>query len=291
MSGLSFAINEFETVGLLGPNGAGKSTLMRRITGNSRPSGGSIRVLGLDPVRKGRIIRRQLGIVPQRDTLDQELRVRQNLEIFGRYFGLRGPELAHRVSELLRFAHLEDKSEVQIPELSGGMRRRLSIARALVNHPRVLLLDEPTTGLDPQSRHLLWDQLRDLHQAGLTSLFATHYMEEAEQLCDRILIIDDGRLIADGSPQELIRTHCLKEVVTIPVDATSDRLIKLFADVHGYSYTAEERTVEIFTGSAELTVSELCRAGIPGAGTPDCKTRTANLEDVYLQLTGKELRD
>ena len=194
-----------ESFGLLGPNGAGKSTTMRMVGAVSTRTDGELSILGLDPDRYGPEIRSQLGVVPQADNLDTELRVRDNLIVYGRYFGLPGARVRKRADELLEFAQLEDKAKAKVDDLSGGMKRRLTIARALINDPRILLLDEPTTGLDPQARHILWDRLFRLKEQGTTLVLTTHYMDEAEQLCDRLVVVDKGAIMAEGAPAALIR--------------------------------------------------------------------------------------
>ena len=204
VDGISFEVAPGESFGLLGPNGAGKSTTMRMVGAVSTRTSGDLSILGLDPNQHGPSIRSQLGVVPQADNLDTELRVRDNLLVYGRYFGLSRSHIATRADELLEFAQLSDRSKAKIDDLSGGMKRRLTIARALINDPRILLLDEPTTGLDPQARHILWDRLFRLKEQGTTLVLTTHYMDEAEQLCDRLVVMDQGKIVAEGSPRELI---------------------------------------------------------------------------------------
>ncbi len=215
VDGIDFELRRGEAFGFLGPNGAGKSTTMRMISATSPIGGGTLRVLGMDPMTQGSQIRARLGVVPQDDCLDRELTVRENLYIYGRYFGLRRPAIRARIGELLDFAQLRDKADNPVASLSGGMRRRLTIARSLINNPEMLLLDEPTTGLDPQARHVLWDRLYRLKQDGVTLLLTTHYMDEAEQLCDRLMVVDHGRVVAQGSPRELIEQHVTREVVEL----------------------------------------------------------------------------
>ncbi len=205
VDGLSFEVAPGESFGLLGPNGAGKSTTMRMIGAVSSRTGGSLDILGLDPDTHGPEIRSQLGVVPQADNLDLELKARDNLIDYGRYFGLPRKQVAARADELLEFAQLSDRANAKVDDLSGCMKRRLTIARALISDPRILLLDEPTTGLDPQARHILWDRLFRLKEQGTTLVLTTHYMDEAEQLCDRIVVVDEGRIMAEGSPASLIR--------------------------------------------------------------------------------------
>ena len=215
VDGIDFEVPPGESFGLLGPNGAGKSTTMRMIGAVSQRTAGDLRVLGLDPDSHGPEIRSLLGVVPQEDNLDTELRVRDNLIVYGRYFGIPRALCASRADELLGFAQLEEKRNAKVDDLSGGMKRRLTIARALINEPRILMLDEPTTGLDPQARHVLWDRLFRLKERGTTLVLTTHYMDEAEQLCDRIVVVDKGKIMAEGSPSALIREYSTREVVEL----------------------------------------------------------------------------
>src|SRR3954467_3564894 len=213
--GIDLDVWQGEAFGFLGPNGAGKSSTMRMIGAVSPTSGGTLRILGLDPATDGPAIRARLGVCPQDDTLDPELTVRENLTIYGRYFGLSRAECRSRADELLEFVALTDKAKVKVDPLSGGLKRRLTIARSLVSKPDLLLLDEPTTGLDPQARHVLWDRLYRLKQSGVTLIITTHYMDEAEQLCDRLVVMDKSHIVAEGSPRELIAAHSSREVVEV----------------------------------------------------------------------------
>jgi lipooligosaccharide transport system ATP-binding protein len=215
VDGIDFAVARGETFGFLGPNGAGKSSTMRMIGAVSPASGGTLRVLGRDPERDGSEIRQRLGVVPQEDNLDLELDVGENLLVYGRFFGLPRDEIRRRSDELLEFVQLTDRREARVDSLSGGMKRRLTIARALVNSPELMLLDEPTTGLDPQARHALWDRLYRLKQQGVTLVLTTHYMDEAEQLCDRLVIMDQAKIVAEGSPRDLIERFVEREVVEL----------------------------------------------------------------------------
>jgi len=208
VDGVDFDVERGEAFGFLGPNGAGKTSTMRMIGCVSPPSAGTLRIIGLDPVTNGADIRARLGVVPQQDTLDMELTVRENIIIYGRYFGLPRSDLGRRADELIDFVQLGERANDRVEPLSGGMKRRLTIARSLVNDPEVLLLDEPTTGLDPQARHTVWDRLFRLKQRGVTQILTTHYMDEAEQLCDRLVVMDKGKIAAEGSPLELIRRYC-----------------------------------------------------------------------------------
>jgi len=215
VDGIDFTVTRGESFGLLGPNGAGKSTTMKMIAATSQRSGGDLLILGKDPNDQGPEIRAHLGVVPQQDNLDRELKVWENLMIYGRYFGLSRKWLKVKIEELLDFAQLADKRNSKTEELSGGMKRRLTIARGLVNEPEILMLDEPTTGLDPQARHILWDRLFRLKEQGVTLVITTHYMDEAEQLCDRLMVMDKGKIMAEGSPAELIKKYSSKEVLEV----------------------------------------------------------------------------
>src|SRR2546423_488249 len=220
VDGIDFDVQRGEAFGFLGPNGAGKSSTMRMIGCVSPPTAGTLRILDLDPVADGPQIRGRLGVVPQQDTLDNELTVRENLIIYGRYFGLSRSEVRERADRLLAFVQLDERASSKVEPLSGGMKRRLTIARSLVNDPDVLLLDEPTTGLDPHARHVVWDRRFRLKQQGVTLVLTTHYMDEAEQLCDRLVVMDAGRIVAGGSPRELIERYCPREVVELRFGGT-----------------------------------------------------------------------
>ena len=215
VDGIDFDVQRGEAFGFLGPNGAGKTSTMRMVGCISPPTAGTLRVLDLDPVADGARIRAKLGVVPQQDTLDSELTVRENILIYGRYFGLARADLREKAAQLLDFVQLSERADDPVEPLSGGMKRRLTIARSLVNDPQVLLLDEPTTGLDPQARHLVWDRLFRLKQQGASLILTTHYMDEAEQLCDRLVVMDNGKIVAEGSPLELIRRYSTREVVEL----------------------------------------------------------------------------
>src|SRR5438477_2338004 len=215
VDGIDFDLRRGEAFGFLGPNGAGKSSTMRMIGCVSPPSAGELSILGLDPVRDGREIRARLGVVPQDDTLDVELTVRENLLVYGRYFGLPRDVIRERSARLLGFVQLSDRARDEVEPLSGGMKRRLTIARSLINEPEIMLLDEPTTGLDPQARHVVWDRLFRLKQQGVTLVLTTHYMDEAEQLCDRLVVMDRARIAAEGSPRELIGRYSTPEVLEL----------------------------------------------------------------------------
>ena len=288
---IDFQIEPGEAFAMLGPNGAGKSSTMRMVSTISPITSGSLQVLGGDPATDGAAIRARLGVVAQEDNLDDALTVKENLTIYGRYFGLSWREARSRADELLEFARLVDRGGAQVATLSGGMKRRLTIARALVNDPELVLLDEPTTGLDPQARHLLWERLYQLKERGATLLLTTHYMDEAEQLADRLVIMDGGRIVAEGSPSSLISQHVTREVLEVR-----------FADAHGnptrepntelarLGFTTEtlaDRTL-IYTDDGESTVAKLVNEGMTPTST---LIRRASLEDVFLALTGRSLEE
>ncbi|MCB2176555.1 MAG: ATP-binding cassette domain-containing protein [Actinomycetales bacterium] len=286
VAGIDLEVAPGESFGLLGPNGAGKSTTMRMIGAVSTRTSGDLQVLGLDPDTHGPEIRSQLGVVPQEDNLDTELRVRDNLIVYGRYFGIPRAECGRRADELLAFAQLEEKSKAKVDDLSGGMKRRLTIARALVNNPRVLMLDEPTTGLDPQARHVLWDRLFRLKERGTTLVLTTHYMDEAEQLCDRLVVVDEGRIMAEGSPASLIREHSSREVVELRFgsrrnEAAAERLEGLGDRVE----TLPDRVL-VYAGDGEAVLEQVARLGLHPTTS---LVRRSSLEDVFLRLTGRSL--
>ena len=270
--------------GLLGPNGAGKTTTLRMILGQSPVTGGNLEVLGLNVPTHARQIRRDIGIVPQLDNLDSDFTVAENMKVYAGYFNLKGPALQRRIRELLNFVELSDKADVRINQLSGGMRRRLSIARALVNEPSLLVLDEPTTGLDPQVRHLIWGRLRELKQAGTTLLLTTHFMEEAERLCDDIVIMDHGVILSQGHPKQLIKQHVEPEVVEI--HGEMDALPGILTEKDIYRVEIVGETIYYFTD----TPGEIIRR-VEDKPNVHYLHRPANLEDVFLRLTGRELRE
>jgi lipooligosaccharide transport system ATP-binding protein len=286
--GIDVEVRRGEAFGFLGPNGAGKSSTMRMVAAVSPPSGGELRVLGLDPARDGSAIRSRLGVCPQEDTLDTELSVRENLLIYGRYFGLARKVVADRADELLAFFQLTEKRDAKVDDLSGGMKRRLTIARSLVNNPDLLLLDEPTTGLDPQARHLLWDKLFRLKQQGVTLVLTTHYMDEAEQLCDRLVVMDGGRIVAEGSPLELIRTHSTREVAELRFGVGEHA--ELAARVEDLAERVEvlpDRLL-LYTDDGEEALARVHERGLTPVAV---LVRRATLEDVFLRLTGRTLVD
>jgi lipooligosaccharide transport system ATP-binding protein len=289
VDGIDFEIDKGEAFGFLGPNGAGKSSTMRMIGCVSPVSGGMLRVLGMDPSRDGPAIRSRLGVVPQEDNLDTELTVWDNMLIYGRYFDLPRAVIRERAAELLEFVQLSDRRDSRVDPLSGGMKRRVTIARALVNQPEVLLLDEPTTGLDPQARHLLWDRLYRLKQEGTSLILTTHYMDEAEQLCDRLVIMDGGRIVAEGSPRALIDAHATREVVEVRYSPGIDQLAAVPAlQEFGERVEPLADRVLVYTHDGDATAAAVESDG----GAPvSVLVRRASLEDVFLILTGRTLED
>src|SRR6476646_7337922 len=288
VDGVDFQVERGEAFGFLGPNGAGKSSTMRMIGCVSPPSGGELTILGMDPRTHGPKIRARLGVVPQQDSLDGELTVRDNLLIYGRYFGLSRAECRRRADELLEFANLTERADSLVEPLSGGMKRRLTIARALINRPEILLLDEPTTGLDPQARHVLWDRLFRLKRQGVTLVITTHYMDEAEQLCDRLVVMDRGVIAAEGSPLELIREHSTREVAELrfPVgdhDATAEKI----ADLGDRVEVLPDRIL-VYSDDGEHVLAKVHERGLDPIAT---LVRRSTLEDVFLRLTGRTLVD
>ncbi len=285
---IDFDVAPGELFGFLGPNGAGKTSTMRMIGCVSPVSDGVLQVMGMDPGRDGPKIRARLGVVPQQDTLDTELTVRENLSIYGRYFGLSRAEVARRADELLEFAQLTERANDQVEPLSGGMKRRLTIARSLINEPTVLLLDEPTTGLDPQARHLLWDRLYRLKQRGVTLVLTTHYMDEAEQLCDRLVVMDKAKIVAEGSPRSLIEQYSTREVTELrfapgvaetldgKLDGIAERVEHLPDRVLLYADDGEAAAVAVHDR---------------GLRPETVLVRRSSLEDVFLRLTGRSLID
>jgi lipooligosaccharide transport system ATP-binding protein len=288
VDGIDVTVHAGEAFGFLGPNGAGKSSTMRMIGAVSPVTAGELTVLGLDPATQGPQLRARLGVVPQEDALDLELTLEENLLIYGRYFDLPRRVLRDRITDLLVFVQLADRRRSKVDLLSGGMKRRLVIARSLINDPELVLLDEPTTGLDPQARHVLWDRLYRLKQQGVTLILTTHYMDEAEQLCDRLVVMDAGRIVAEGSPRELIERHTAREVVELrfPVGAQPAALARL----DGLAARVEELPdrVLLSTDDADATLDEVLARGLQPAATV---TRRSTLEDVFLHLTGRQLVD
>jgi lipooligosaccharide transport system ATP-binding protein len=286
VNGISFEVARGESFGLLGPNGAGKSTTMKMIAAVSTRTSGDLTVLSLDPNTDGPAIRSQLGVVPQEDNLDQELRVRENLITYGRFFGMSHAEVGKRADELLEFAQLSDRAKSKVEPLSGGMKRRLTIARSLMNDPQMLLLDEPTTGLDPQARHILWDRLFRLKENGTTLVLTTHYMDEAEQLSDRIVVIDKGEIMAEGSPAHLIRTYSTREVLEVRYGSDKNAAVaKKIADVGERQEILPDRIL-IYSADGERDLAEITSRGHHPTTS---LVRRSSLEDVFLRLTGRSL--
>jgi len=286
VDGISFEVAPGESFGLLGPNGAGKSTTMRMVGAVSTRTSGDLSILGLDPNDHGPEVRTQLGVVPQQDNLDMELRVRDNLIVYGRYFGLSRAVCAEKADALLEFAQLSDRAKSKVDDLSGGMKRRLTIARSLMNDPRILLLDEPTTGLDPQARHILWDRLFRLKEQGTTLVLTTHYMDEAEQLCDRLVVVDKGAIMAEGSPAALIRQYSTREVVEVRFG--SDRNAAVALEIAGVGDRIEvlPDRILIYTDDGDAVLAEIHRRGLEPITS---LVRRSSLEDVFLRLTGRSL--
>ena len=291
VDGVDFAVGAGESFGFLGPNGAGKSSTMRMIGGTSPVTEGTLRVLDRDPATDGPEIRARLGVVPQEDTLDLELTVFDNLVIYGRYFNLPRPEARRRATELLEFVQLSDRAKSRVDDLSGGMKRRLTIARALINEPDILLLDEPTTGLDPQARHVVWDRLYRLKQRGVTLVLTTHYMDEAEQLCDRLVVMDRAKIVAEGSPLELINAYSTPEVLELRFAVgVAETLDGQLTDsvVQGWAERVEvlPDRILLYTRDGEAAAEEVHRRGLRPVTT---LVRRSSLEDVFLRLTGRSL--
>jgi lipooligosaccharide transport system ATP-binding protein len=288
VDGIDVDVRRGEAFGFLGPNGAGKSSTMRMIGCVSPATAGTLRVLGMDPATDGSRIRARLGVVPQEDTLDMELSVRENLLIYGRYFGLPRPVIRERAARLLEFVQLADRGDSKVEPLSGGMKRRLTIARSLVNEPELLLLDEPTTGLDPQARHVLWDRLFRLKQQGVTLILTTHYMDEAEQLCDRLVVMDKARIVAEGSPRQLIERYSTREVVEVRFrpdehEAMAGKLEDLAARVE----VLPDRLL-LYTDDGDAAVLAVHERELHPVSV---LVRRSTLEDVFLRLTGRTLVD
>ena len=289
VDGIDFSITRGEAFGFLGPNGAGKSSTMRMVGCVSPPTSGQLTILGRDPVTDGAAIRARLGAVPQENTLDIELTVRENLIVYGRYFGLPRRLIRERTDSLLDFVQLSDRARDKVDPLSGGLKRRLTIARSLINEPDILILDEPTTGLDPQARHVVWDRLFRLKQRGVTLILTTHYMDEAEQLCDRLVVMDHGRFAAEGSPRELIERYCSPEVLELRFDpelhdSAADKL---------KDFSAERAEVLADRILLYVTDGDAALASVRDGGLEPLTSlvRRGTLEDVFLRLTGRRLED
>jgi lipooligosaccharide transport system ATP-binding protein len=283
---IDFDVRAGESFGFLGPNGAGKSSTMKMIGAVSPVTDGTLSVLGMDPATQGPHIRARLGVVPQEDNLDEELSVYENLLIYGRYFGMNRDVIDRRVAELLAFAQLEERRDSRVEPLSGGMKRRLTIARGLINQPDLLILDEPTTGLDPQARHLLWDRLYRLKQQGVTLIITTHYMDEAEQLCDRLVIMDKGAIVAEGSPRQLIEEYSTREVLELRFAPGLQE--EMVGHLHGLAARSEvlPDRVLLYTDDADHTAAQIAARQVAIESTV---SRRSTLEDVFLRLTGRSL--
>jgi lipooligosaccharide transport system ATP-binding protein len=288
VAGIDVTVTRGEAFGFLGPNGAGKSSTMRMIGCTSPRTSGDLRILGLDPKVDGARIRARLGVVPQEDTLDMELTVLDNLVIYGRYFDLSRKETRRRADELLDFAQLTDRAKAKVQTLSGGMKRRLTIARALINEPDLLLLDEPTTGLDPQARHVLWDRLYRLKQQGVTLVLTTHYMDEAEQLCDRLVVMDKGVIAAEGTPLQLIAEHSSREVVELRFAADqNETMADKVTDLAERVEVLPDRVL-LYADDGDSVAESVSRRGLQ---PETVLVRRSTLEDVFLRLTGRQLVD
>jgi lipooligosaccharide transport system ATP-binding protein len=290
VDGIDLEVAPGEAFGFLGPNGAGKSSTMRMIGCVSTPTAGELRILGMDPVRDGTRIRARLGVCPQLDNLDPDLSVRENLTTYARYFGVTRAEARRRADELLEFVQLSDRANGKVEPLSGGMKRRLTIARAMVNEPDLVLLDEPTTGLDPQARHLVWERLFRLKQRGTTLVLTTHYMDEAEQLCDRLVVMDGGKIVAEGSPRALIENYSTAEVVELRFSDGLDSNAQYAAKLDGIGDRVDPLPdrVLLYADDGDAAVAEVHRRGLTPASV---LVRRSTLEDVFLHLTGRTLVD
>ncbi|QBF45583.1 ABC transporter ATP-binding protein [Janibacter limosus] len=291
VDGIDVQVTSGESFGFLGPNGAGKSSTMKMVAATSPPSGGELRIFGLDPVTEGAAVRARLGNCPQQDNLDEEITVEENLHVYGRYFGLPRKVIRERTDELLDFAQLTERRGDKVEPLSGGMKRRLTIARSLINNPEILLLDEPTTGLDPQARHVLWDRLFRLKRQGVTLIITTHYMDEAEQLCDRLVVMDHGRIVAEGSPRSLIEQHSTREVLELrlPLDERADHsdVVHLVDGVGSYVEALPDRLL-VYTDHGDGALEAVHARGLQPITSI---VRRSTLEDVFLRLTGRTLVD
>ncbi len=283
--GVDLALQPGECFGLLGPNGAGKTTTLRLCLGLTGPDSGSITVLGYDVPQQGREARARIGVVPQFDNLDPDFTIRENLRVFGRYFDIPDATLQERIPALLEFAGLSSRADTRIQTLSGGMKRRLTLARALINDPELLFLDEPTTGLDPQARHVIWERLRNLLKQGKTLLLTTHFMEEAERLCGRIAIMDHGKIITGGDPRALIAQHVEPHVVEVYGEGAPD-WAEAFGRRHAERCEVTGETIFCYTNDPAPLMADL-----DGRGDLRYLHRRANIEDVFLKLTGRDLRD
>jgi lipooligosaccharide transport system ATP-binding protein len=288
VKGVDFEVYRGECFGFLGPNGAGKTTTMKMIYAAAVPTSGELKVAGLDVRHADREVKRRIGVVPQENNLDEDLKVKENLLVYGRYFDLPRKLVRQRAEELLEFVQLSDKAGAKVEQLSGGMKRRLLIARALINDPDLVVLDEPTTGLDPQARHLVWDKLRQLTSEGKTLVLTTHYMDEAAQLCDRLCIMESGRIIAEGTPRDLIFEHVSPEVLELRADLDAlEKLAPLVEDVSDDVDRIGEALL-VYTSDSEAVTRKVRESGTP---VRNIMYRQASLEDVFLKLTGRRLVD
>jgi lipooligosaccharide transport system ATP-binding protein len=286
---IDFDLYQGEAFGFLGPNGAGKSSTMRMIGCVSPPTFGELTILGQDPVRDGAAIRARLGVVPQEDTLDIELTVQENLLVYGRYFGLPRSVIRERTQALLDFVQLADRARDRVEPLSGGMKRRLTIARSLINDPDILILDEPTTGLDPQARHVVWDRLFRLKQRGVTLILTTHYMDEAEQLCDRLVVMDHAKIVAEGTPRELIERYSTPEVLELRFDPDMhEQAAEKIKDVSSERSEVLADRILLYVTNGDETLARVHDAGLEPLTE---LVRRSTLEDVFLHLTGRTLVD
>ncbi len=286
VDGVDFDVRPGKAFGFLGPNGAGKTSTMRMIACSSPVSEGTLSVIGMDPRTQGRQIKSRLGVVPQIDNLDTELQVRENLLMYARYFDIPNDVATRRADELLDFVQLSERATDQVEPLSGGMKRRLTIARALINEPDLVILDEPTTGLDPQARHLLWERLYQLKRRGATLIITTHYMDEAEQLCDHLVVMDKAKIVAEGSPRQLIDQHSTKEVLELRfTDAVRDSLNGRLDGLADRIETLPDRLL-LYTADGERTLEQVNQREIP---IESALVRRSSLEDVFLRLTGRTL--
>lgn len=288
VKGVDFEVYRGECFGFLGPNGAGKTTTMKMIYGAAIPTDGELTVAGLDITREERAVKRRIGVVAQENNLDEDLKVKENLLVYGRYYDMPRKETLRRAEELLEFVELTEKADAEVEHLSGGMKRRLLIARALINDPEIVVLDEPTTGLDPQARHLVWERLRELTSEGKTLILTTHYMEEAAQLCDRLVVMEGGRIIALGSPEELVEEHVSPEVLELRAapDAMGD-LLPLLED-HSDAVERAGNALLAYTADAGALQERVRNAGV---SVDNMLYRRAGLEDVFMRLTGRRLID
>ena len=288
VKGVDFEVYRGECFGFLGPNGAGKTTTMKMIYGAAVPTSGELKVVGIDVRRSERKVKRCIGVVPQENNLDEDLKVKENLLVYGRYFDLPRKLVRQRATELLEFVQLSEKADAQVEQLSGGMKRRLLIARALINDPDLVVLDEPTTGLDPQARHLVWDKLRQLTSEGKTLILTTHYMDEAAQLCNRLCIMEGGRIISEGAPRDLIEEHVNPEVLEFrAAPGTLKKLNLLVEDVSDGADRVGE-TLLVYTSDSDAVTQKVKESGI---AVENILYRQATLEDVFLKLTGRRLVD